>query len=142
MRKRQEIGRGLRLCVDQQGERVHGDEVNVLTVVANQSYQSYANNLQQEYVDDGEADAAPPKPSDAKRRRAQRNERIFRDTADFRQFWRRLLQRIRYTIHLDTARLVARCVERLANEQYPDLKIVVQRGDYVVHRYTFTLRDV
>jgi type III restriction enzyme len=142
MRKRQEIGRGLRLCVDQQGERIHGDEVNVLTVVANQSYQSYANTLQQEYVDDGEADAAPPKPSDAKRRPAQRNEKIFRESADFKEFWRRLSQRIRYAIHLDTETLVERCVERLANEQYPDLKIVVQRGDYLVHRYTFTLREV
>ncbi len=142
MRKRQEIGRGLRLCVDQRGERIHGDEVNVLTVVANQSYQSYANTLQQEYVDDGEADAAPPKPSDAKRRPAQRNEKIFRESADFQEFWRRLSQRIRYAIHLDTAALTERCVERLANEQYPDLKIVVQRGDYVVHRYTFTLQEV
>src|SRR5438046_5219043 len=116
MRKRQEIGRGLRLCVAQRGERALGDEVNVLTVVANQSYQSYANTLQQEYVDDGEADAAPPKPSDAKRRSARRNETIFRDNADFQEFWRRLSQRIRYTIHIDTATLTASCTERLATQ--------------------------
>src|SRR5207249_2257381 len=125
MRKRQEIGRGLRLCVNQEGERVHGDDVNALTVVANQSYQSYANTLQQEYVDDGEADAAPPKPSDAKRRPALRNEKIFRESADFQEFWRRLSQGIRYAIHMDSAALVERCVERLANEQFPDLRIVV-----------------
>jgi type III restriction enzyme len=142
MRKRQEIGRGLRLCVDQRGERAVGDDVNVLTIVANQSYQSYANSLQQEYVDDGEADAAPPKPSDAKRRSARRNDRIFLDDADFREFWRRLAQRISYRIHIDTAALTARCIERLANEQYPEPKIVVQRGDYIVHRYTFTLDEV
>jgi type III restriction enzyme len=35
MRKRQEIGRGVRLAVNQQGERVRDDAVNVLTVVAN-----------------------------------------------------------------------------------------------------------
>lgn len=39
MRKRQEIGRGVRLAVDQQGERVRGEQVNVLTVVANESYE-------------------------------------------------------------------------------------------------------
>src|ERR1039458_4367148 len=54
MRKRQEIGRGLRLCVNQLGKRVVGDEINVLTVVANQSYQSYAEQLQQEYRDEGQ----------------------------------------------------------------------------------------
>jgi len=46
--RRQSIGRGLRLCVDQSGHRVHGFEVNTLTVVANESYEEFARNLQQE----------------------------------------------------------------------------------------------
>jgi type III restriction enzyme len=75
VKKRQEIGRGLRLCVNQEGDRLFGDEVNILTVVANESYQSYAANLQQEYVESG--DAAPPLPSDARKRQATRNDRIF-----------------------------------------------------------------
>jgi type III restriction enzyme len=37
MRKRQEIGRGMRLAVDQNGERINGDDVNILTVIANES---------------------------------------------------------------------------------------------------------
>lgn len=45
--RRQSIGRGLRLCVDQQGARVRGD-VNVLTVVATESYQNFADTLQKE----------------------------------------------------------------------------------------------
>ena len=40
MKKRQEIGRGLRLAVNQDGERVFDEDVNVLTVVANESYQT------------------------------------------------------------------------------------------------------
>ena len=39
MKKRQEIGRGLRIAVNQDGERVHGFDVNRLTVMANESYQ-------------------------------------------------------------------------------------------------------
>ncbi|MFR9542790.1 MAG: DEAD/DEAH box helicase family protein [Rikenellaceae bacterium] len=39
IKKRQEIGRGLRLCVNQNGERVRGFEVNTLTVMANESYE-------------------------------------------------------------------------------------------------------
>lgn len=48
MKKRQEIGRGLRICVNQQGERVKGFEVNTLTVMANESYEEFAKLLQKE----------------------------------------------------------------------------------------------
>jgi len=48
MKKRQEIGRGLRICVNQQGERVHGFDVNRLTVMANESYEDFAQQLQKE----------------------------------------------------------------------------------------------
>jgi len=48
VKKRQEIGRGLRLCVNQEGERVHGFDVNTLTVMANESYESFAEALQRE----------------------------------------------------------------------------------------------
>jgi type III restriction enzyme len=51
--RRQTIGRGLRLCVNQQGHRVRGFEVNTLTVVANESYQQFADNLQKEIEADG-----------------------------------------------------------------------------------------
>jgi type III restriction enzyme len=46
--RRQTIGRGLRICVNQNGERVRGFEVNTLTVVARESYSDFAENLQKE----------------------------------------------------------------------------------------------
>ncbi|NNM84945.1 MAG: DEAD/DEAH box helicase family protein [Phycisphaerales bacterium] len=52
MRKRQEIGRGLRIAVDQQGNRVHGFEVNRLTVMANESFEDFARQLQHEIEQD------------------------------------------------------------------------------------------
>jgi type III restriction enzyme len=48
VKRRQEIGRGMRLCVDQQGKRLHGFEVNTLTVMANESYEDFAAGLQRE----------------------------------------------------------------------------------------------
>ncbi|MCF6324737.1 MAG: DEAD/DEAH box helicase family protein [Gammaproteobacteria bacterium] len=51
-RKRQEIGRGLRLPVNQQGERVSDPSVNRLTVVANESYEDFARQLQNEFEED------------------------------------------------------------------------------------------
>ena len=41
-RKRQEIGRGLRLPVNQNGERIHDPQINRLTVVANEAYEQFA----------------------------------------------------------------------------------------------------
>ena len=58
VRKRQEVGRGLRLCVNQDGERmdtnVLGNDVhnvNVLTVIASESYDSFAKGLQSELAE-------------------------------------------------------------------------------------------
>ena len=50
--RRQTIGRGLRLCVNQKGERLRGFEVNTLTVVATESYEEFAENLQKEIEKD------------------------------------------------------------------------------------------
>ena len=52
MKKRQEIGRGLRLPVDQNGLRVFDESVNRLYVMANESYEDFARALQTEYEED------------------------------------------------------------------------------------------
>ena len=53
--KRQEVGRGLRICVDQQGNRMDAErlgdsvhDINKLTVIANESYSSFVDDLQKE----------------------------------------------------------------------------------------------
>ena len=58
VRKRQEVGRGLRLCVNQDGERMDTNmlgndvhNVNVLTVIASESYDSFAKGLQSELAE-------------------------------------------------------------------------------------------
>lgn len=58
VRKRQEVGRGLRLCVNQDGERMDANvlgndvhNVNVLTVIASESYDSFAKGLQNEIAE-------------------------------------------------------------------------------------------
>lgn len=50
--RRQTIGRGLRLCVNQEGQRLRGFAVNTLTIVARESYQAFADNLQREIEQD------------------------------------------------------------------------------------------
>lgn len=45
---RQKIGRGLRLCVDQSGERIEDKDINLLHVIANESFAEFAETLQKE----------------------------------------------------------------------------------------------
>ena len=52
MKKRQEIGRGLRLCVNQTGARNTERSINRLTVIANESYEDFAKSLQKEIEED------------------------------------------------------------------------------------------
>ncbi|MBA5770918.1 hypothetical protein H3285_31220, partial [Escherichia coli] len=49
----QKIGRGQRIAVNEDGERVPGFAVNTLTVMANESYKDFAEGLQKEYEEDG-----------------------------------------------------------------------------------------
>ncbi|MEY4725415.1 MAG: hypothetical protein RLZ36_42 [Pseudomonadota bacterium] len=98
-RKRQELGRGLRICVNQQGQRVYdapdtplGEEINLLTVVPNLSYQEFAEGYQQEieeaYVtklrgvwcitDEGRAVAAAPYDGPAFLKELQRRYRVWK----------------------------------------------------------------
>ena len=58
IRKRQEVGRGLRLCVDQNGNRIDNEtpginvhDINVLTVIASESYETFAKGLQSEIAE-------------------------------------------------------------------------------------------
>lgn len=52
LKKRQEIGRGLRLPVNQQGVRLQDKSKNILTVIANESYEEFASKLQREIEED------------------------------------------------------------------------------------------
>ncbi len=52
LKKRQEIGRGMRIAVNQDGTRIEGFDVNTLTVMANESYEDFAKELQTEIEED------------------------------------------------------------------------------------------
>jgi type III restriction enzyme len=139
MKKRQEIGRGLRLAVNQDGLRVMEDDVNILSVIANESYQRYAETLQSEYVAEGQA--PPPKPTNAGRAKVSRNDEIMQSKA-FRDFWAKLQRHTSYKISIDTPALIRSCVERIGNRALPQSVIVVEKGSFIVAEYTIELASV
>jgi type III restriction enzyme len=141
-KKRQEIGRGLRIPVNQSGVRVFDEDVARLTVVANDSYEAYVSALQQDYREDGQADQ-PPAPSNASKRDAEthRRDALFQHAA-FQEFWNRLAQRLDYRIHIDTDALIAECITRLNLQTFPEPRIVVTSGQFVQSQITLTLQRV
>src|SRR5690606_15744765 len=52
IRRRQEIGRGLRIAVNQDGERVYNENVNILTTVVNESFSDFVEGYQKELTED------------------------------------------------------------------------------------------
>ena len=133
MRKRQEVGRGVRLAVNQAGNRVRDEAVNVLTVVANESYERYVATLQSEIADEYRAeiearygkptgglseadrlqiaeeygpDILPPPPARADRPHAAlQKARVA--SLEFRELWSRIRQKTWYRVRVDTERLLA-----------------------------------
>lgn len=138
-RKRQEIGRGLRLSVNQEGVRVTDEGVNVLTVVANESYETYCEQLQNDYIEDG--DIPPNKPSNASKAAAKRRDEIFKSD-DFQKFWSKLCRKTEYTIKAEPDVLVRNCINKLTVEKYPEPKIVVTKGKFVMTTFKITLTKV
>ncbi len=69
VKKRQEIGRGVRLSVNQDGDRVRDEHVNVLTVIANESYEHYVGQYQSEIETEFGREGLPPRPANARRAR-------------------------------------------------------------------------
>jgi type III restriction enzyme len=143
MKKRQEIGRGLRLPVDQNGERIFDETINILTVVANDSFENYASTLQNEYRDAG-YDTLPPKVTRADASRVSRNQSVY-ENPDFRHFWQKLSQKSKYQIHVHSALLVQECLERFnKNENRNKLnpQVVIEVGKFVITRFEITLNAV
>lgn len=136
IRKRQEIGRGLRLCVNQDGERVTDEDLNILTVIANESYQSFCSRLQQEYLED--SDDAPPQPTRKTDSEARRRDGLYH-SEDFRAFWQRLNRRAKYRIKVDEKALVAECAAALSRAEFPAPRIARTKGRFVVTEFKIEL---
>jgi len=118
IKKRQEIGRGLRICRNQAGQRVYdpdstpeGQEINLLTVIPNESYQTFVTQYQSElrsHVPTRHSPKGrPPKP-----KKVRLNREKF-ESDPFRRFWQRLARRTDYSVHFDETALIRDCVEKI-----------------------------
>jgi type III restriction enzyme len=132
IKKRQEIGRGMRLAVNQEGQRIFDEQVNRLTVVANESYRQYVDRLQTEYIEEVGSGQQPPKPKNARKRRTVKLKKGYELNPEFKELWQRIAKRTRYRVQLDTPALIGACVEAVSPITIEPIKLRTERGR--IHR--------
>lgn len=129
IKKRQEIGRGLRLPVIESGERCFDTAVNRLTVIANESYEDFARTLQTEIEEECGVTFDGDRIKDKKGRRTLELKKGWRLDPNFVELWDRIKHRTRYSVDFPSSTIVDSAAERI--RKMPPIespKIVTQRA--------------
>lgn len=134
VKKRQEVGRGMRLVVNQEGRRSFEERVNVLTVVANESYEKFVATLQAEMVEEfGEAGAAP-KPVNAREKHFTKRKPLDQLPEEFITLWNKIKLKTRYQVTVSSEKLIADVVERLDRVKIDPPRIVASKAEVTVDK--------
>lgn len=115
IKKRQEIGRGLRLAVDQTGKRTYDQNINRLTVIANESYDDFAKALQKEIEDDCGV-TFKGRIKNKRERTAIKYRKGFEADPKFLEIWENLKKKTTYRVDYNTTNLI-----NLASKAVKDL---------------------
>lgn len=124
IKKRQEIGRGLRLCVNQIGERLYDRNLNKLTVIANESYDDFAKALQKEIEEDCGVDFTG-RTKNKNDRKVVKYRKGFEADPKFLQIWDKIKFHTRYNVEYKTDDLItlaAKEVHDMPETKKPSIK--------------------
>ncbi len=117
IKKRQEIGRGLRLAVNQDGHRVYDRNINILTVVANESYEAFAKQLQSEIEEECGVKFGG-RIKNKQKRIATTYRKGFEADPKFLEIWEKIKHKTRYSVDYDTTTLIEKASSYI--QQLPD----------------------
>ena len=131
IRKRQEVGRGLRLARMENGYRCEDPKINRLTLIANESFAEFARTLQTEIEEEcGVAFGERIVNKRERRKLALRKERL--DSEEFRFLWERISPRTRYRVEFSTEELVTSAAQILRDEpEVSEPRIVVTKAEVI-----------
>jgi type III restriction enzyme len=132
MRRRQQIGRGLRLPVMANGERNRNHTYNILTIIASESFERYAAALQKEIEEEtGESFAGRIQP--ARKRKALKLKEDYRTIPGFSELWAKIAPKTRYHLLFNSQDLIDEAAKRLSDlgrvEPITVPQIIVKRVD-------------
>jgi len=119
LKKRQEIGRGLRLPVDMSGNRIQDTTINRLTVIANESYDDFAKQLQNEIEEDCGV-SFKGRIKDKRNRWMVKYRKGFELDEKFKDIWEKIKYHTSYKVDYKTSELIEKAAE--AVEQMPAIK--------------------
>jgi len=134
MKKRQEVGRGVRLAVNQSGERARDERVNVLTVVANESYEGYVTKLQSEIENEYGTEGLPPKPANARKKKTAQFRKQYALTSEFKELWEKIKHKTRYAVKIDSEQLIKEVVADLDNITIAPPRITIVKAEIVAEK--------
>lgn len=115
IRKRQEIGRGVRLCVNQDGTRVWDKGANVLTIIANESYKDYAQTYQQQMDEEYGVHTLRPPVHDkgARQKPNPRGESPL--SPAFESLWEKIKHKTQYSLAVSSDTLIKAVAAEMKN---------------------------
>jgi type III restriction enzyme len=124
IKKRQEIGRGLRLAVDQSGKRTYDQNINRLTVIANESYDDFAKALQKEIEEDCGV-TFTGRIKNKQTRTAIKYRKGFEADPKFLEIWEKLKKKTTYRVDFKTDDLIilaAKAIKDLPEIKAPSIR--------------------
>jgi len=129
VKKRQEIGRGVRLPVDQEGNRIYDETINILTVVANESYSDYVAQLQTEYeLETGHTDDIKERVKERSTRKVLIPREDQKKNDDFKTLWEKISKKTRYKTKIDSKQIVKDAIESLNKIDIREPRIEIHKG--------------
>ncbi|GHT07536.1 hypothetical protein AGMMS49532_00460 [Endomicrobiia bacterium] len=106
MKKRQEIGRGLRLAVNAEGKRIYDNNINKLTFISNEAYVDFVKSLQKEIEKDCGVDFSE-KIKNKRNRKKVTLKKGFELDAKFKELWDKIKHKTAYRVNYETEKLVS-----------------------------------
>ncbi len=132
IKKRQEVGRGMRLAVNQTGERVKDEKINVLTVVANESYERYVERLQSEIEEEFGQEGLSPRPANARKRGVAKLRKQCTLKPEFKELWERIKYKTAYAVKIDTDKLLNDVVLEIDKEEIRPPRVTITKAQVYV----------
>ncbi|HPO90188.1 MAG TPA: DEAD/DEAH box helicase family protein [Victivallales bacterium] len=160
IKKRQEIGRGLRLAVNQDGFRIYDKNINKLTVVANESYEIFAKQLQSEIEEDCGV-SFEGRIKNKRKRIAIKYRKGFEVDPKFLEIWEKVKHKTRYSVEYNTQELIeksSKTISELPQTPSPalrstrfkiditnkgiDMRLVIDRQEMYGNEHCWILPDI
>lgn len=136
MKKRQEIGRGLRLAVDNNGNRIHDKNINKLTVIANETYKDFAFNLQKELEDNCNV-SFEGRIKEKRKRKTVKLKKGFELDKNFIELWNKIKHKTTYRVDYDSQDLINKACERLE-----EIKDIIKTPQIISQKTSLQINDI